>query len=55
MLPHNEGTVIDQSLKIEIVEVKNNSQQNERYMFPFFLRESLHAHTTINGSLPYNE
>jgi hypothetical protein len=27
MLPHTEGTVINQSLKIEIVEVKNSSQQ----------------------------
>jgi hypothetical protein len=26
-----------------------------RYMLPVFFRESLHAHTTIKGSLPYNE
>ena len=38
-----------------IVEVKNSSQQNGRYMLPIFFRESLHAHTTIKGSLPYNE
>ena len=55
MLPHTEGTVINQSLKIEIVEVKNSSQQNGRYMLPVFFRERLHAHTTIKGSLPYNE
>jgi hypothetical protein len=54
MLPHIEGTVINQSLKIEIVEIKNSSQQNGRYMLPFFFRESLH-NTTIKGSLPYNE
>jgi hypothetical protein len=46
MLPHTEGTVINQSLKIEIVEVKNSSQQNGRYMLPFFFRERLHAYTT---------
>ena len=55
MLLHTEGTVINQSLKIEIVEVKNSSQQNGRYMLPFFFRESLHAYTTIKGALPYNE
>ena len=55
MLPNTEGTVINQSLKIEIVEVKNSSQQNGRYVLPFFFMESLHAHTTIKGSLPYNE
>ena len=55
MLLHTEGTVINQSMKIEIVEVKNSSQQNGRYMLPVFFRESLHAHTTIKGSLPYTE
>jgi hypothetical protein len=54
MLPHTEGTVINQSLKIEIFEVKNSSQQNGRYMLPFFFRESFH-NTTIKGALPYNE
>ena len=56
MLPHTEGTVINQSLKIEIVEVKNSSQQNERYMLPFFFLEKVFMHIQlIKGSLPYNE
>jgi hypothetical protein len=42
-------------MKIEIVEVKNSSQQNGRYMLPVFFRESLHAHTTIKGSQELNE
>jgi hypothetical protein len=56
MLPHTEGTVINQSLKIEIVEVKNSSQQNGRYMLPFFFLEKVFMHIQlIKGSLPYNE
>jgi hypothetical protein len=52
MLPHTEGTVINQSLKIEIFEVKNSSQQNGRYMLPFFFRESYYHKEKIAGVKP---